>query len=357
MCVIAVYPKGLPFNNTELKRCFKNNPDGAGVMWQEGDNVHIRKGFMQQKALFKFLKTLPTNVDRVIHFRIATSGRVSGACCHPFPIVDDYKTMMKQDIVVPVAYAHNGVLTDYTPKEGLKSPYSDTMVFGKEVLDHLLKTNVDLFDPIIDVMIESTIDGDRMAIMDSREVITMGKFLTSQKSGAKYSNASYSYDKSAWKNYGCGSLWGYYDDSGYYHSHNNTNHNTTSSTTKSKATSTVEVNATNVCASFTTSVTIDPTNEHIVKYTTKDYENFIVDNLEECNIYAMDVSITGIEDKKMTFNVECIAYVDELAYPFYNLYDGKTTHDFWRSKTAVRDVPVDISISDVQFDDVTSDSF
>lgn len=344
MCVIAVYPKGLPFNTGELKNCFKNNPDGAGVMWQDGNKVHIKKGFMEQKSLFKFLKTLPTNVDRVIHFRIATSGKVSGACCHPFPVVNDFKTMMKTEIEVPVAYAHNGVLIDYTPKEGMKSPFSDTMVFGKEVLDHLVRRHIDLFDPVIDVMIESTIDGDRMVIMNDHELVTMGKFITSKVSGAQYSNTSYSYDRSLWKYTG-----GYYDTCGYYHVGGYTNETTAKNSKSSKSTVTVvkEDDDDNIYVSFTAEITFDPSK--LVGYTRNDYDQFIFGNLEEFNIYGINSTITAVGDHSMTFSVECMAYADEMITPFYNIYEGLAIHDAWASNNALRKVDVDIAISDLDF--------
>lgn len=355
MCVIAYYPKNIPFNDEELRLCFKNNPDGAGVMWQDGNNVRIHKGFMRQKALFKFLKTLPTNVDRVIHFRIATSGRVSTACCHPFPIVDDYKTMMKPELTVPVAYAHNGVLTDYTPKAGMKSSFSDTMVFGKEVLSHLLKSNINLFDPIIDVMLESTIDGDRMVIMNSKETITMGKFLTSNKSGAKYSNASYSYDRTAIKNYGCESWFGCYN-------HTSSTQGSKVTTTKTDAKKSDGAKVPEVIkvpndtgfgdiVNFIVSATVDTTDTALTGYTRDDFEDFVTENLDEMNIYGMSVTITEIDNSRVTFSVECMAYADELRYPLYNIYEGKTVHDYWRVKQGIRNVPVDIAVSDVCFED------
>lgn len=356
MCVIAVYPKGLPFNISELKTCFRNNPDGAGVMWQDGNKVHIKKGFMEQKSLFKFLKTLPTDVDRVIHFRIATSGKVSGACCHPFPVVNDFKTMMKTEIEVPVAYAHNGVLVDYTPKEGMKSPFSDTMVFGKEVLDHLVRRHVDLFDPVIDVMIESTIDGDRMVIMNDHEIVTMGKFITSAVSGAQYSNSSYSYERNLWKYTG-----GYYDTCGYYHVGGYTNETTTKKSAKdsksskdSKSAVTIvkaaeEDGSDNIYVSFTAEITFDPSSHAIRGYTRNDYEQFIMDNLEAYNVYGVDSVITAVGDHSMTFSVECMAYADDMIAPFYNVYEGLAIHDTWASNNALDKVDVDIAISDLDF--------
>ena len=357
MCVIAFYPKGLPFNNGELKNCFKNNPDGAGVMWQDGGKVHIKKGFMKQKALFKFLKTLPTNVDRVIHFRIATSGKVSGACCHPFPVANDFKTMMQTEIEVPVAYAHNGVLTDYTPKEGMKSPFSDTMVFGKEVLDHLVQKHVDLFDPVIDVMIESTIDGDRMVIMNDHEVVTMGKFITSAVSGAQYSNGSYSYDRSLWKSYTYGG--GYYDTCGYYHVGYNTNTTVKKKDSKDKSTKgsksvtiVKEEDDDSVCVSFTAEITFNQSDPGLAGYTRNDYEQFVLDNLEAYNVYGLDINISAVGEHSMTFTVECMAYADDALAQFYNIYEGKTFRDVWESNDASHNVSVDIAVSDVNFDTI-----
>lgn len=357
MCVIAFYPKGLPFNNGELKNCFKNNPDGAGVMWQDGGKVHIKKGFMKQKALFKFLKTLPTNVDRVIHFRIATSGKVSGACCHPFPVANDFKTMMQTEIEVPVAYAHNGVLTDYTPKEGMKSPFSDTMVFGKEVLDHLVQKHIDLFDPVIDVMIESTIDGDRMVIMNDHEVVTMGKFITSTVSGAQYSNGSYAYDRSLWKSYTCSG--GYYDTCGYYHVGYNTNTTVKKKDSKDKGTKgsksvTVvkDVEDELDCVSFIAKITLNPSDHGLAGYTRNDYKQFVLENLESCNVYGLDINISAVGEHSMTFTVECMMYADEALAQFYNVYEGKTFRDVWESNDSLHSVSVDVAISDVNFDTI-----
>lgn len=357
MCVIAFYPKGLPFNNGELKNCFKNNPDGAGVMWQDGGKVHIKKGFMEQKAFFKFLKTLPTDVDRVLHFRIATSGKVSGACCHPFPVANDFKTMMQTEIEVPVAYAHNGVLTDYTPKEGMKSPFSDTMVFGKEVLDHLVQKHIDLFDPVIDVMIESTIDGDRMVIMNDHEVVTMGKFITSTVSGAQYSNGSYTYDRSLWKSYTYGG--GYYDTCGYYHVGYNTNTTVKKKDSKDKGTKgsksvTVvkDVEDELACVSFIAKITLNPSDHGLAGYTRNDYEQFVLENLESCNVYGLDINISAVGEHSMTFTVECMMYADEALAQFYNVYEGKTFRDVWESNDSLHSVSVDVAISDVNFDTV-----
>lgn len=311
MCVIAVYKKGIKLNYAELKRCFINNPDGAGVMWQDEDSVHIRKGFMTQQDFFQFLKTLPTDVDRVIHCRIATSGKISQACCHPFPVTNDYKRMMATDIKVPVAFAHNGILTAYTPKNGLKAKISDTMVFGKKVLNHLYQMHVNLFDTVIDDMLQHTINTDKMVLMDSHHIVTLGTFITSEVSGAEYSNASYSYDKPSWYK--------------------------------------LPVTKQNIAVDFVATVTLDTTVPSLAGYTRDDLEQLVVDNLADNNIYSYDSDITKVDKSKVTIEVGCSAYVDDMPYPFCDLYDGLTlTHHLFNGDVA-QNIPVDIKISEVKF--------
>lgn len=211
MCVIGVYARGMKFDYEEIHNCFQYNHDGAGVMWQENGFVHIKKGFMSESDFVKYIMTLPTDVDRVLHFRIATSGKISTGCCHPFPVCDDFKQMMKGEQIVPMAYVHNGVLPAYTPSSGMRSSFSDTMVFGKEVLSHLMNMGVDLFDPVVDTLIENTIGSDKMVIMNGDEMVLLGSFLVAP-SGAKYSNVSYERNRFATASssnyYGdCLSLW------------------------------------------------------------------------------------------------------------------------------------------------------
>lgn len=187
MCVIAVYEKGLALNELELKTCFNGNPNGAGLMYQKDGLVHIEKGFMTWEKFWEAAKKLPSNVDRVFHFRIATSGKISAACCHPFPITDDYKKMSLASCDTPMGFAHNGVLGDFEPKKGMKSTYSDSMKFGKEVLFHLGNLlNERSVRDLIELYTTS-----RFAIMTPKNTYMIGSWEQSRESGAFYSNSSY----------------------------------------------------------------------------------------------------------------------------------------------------------------------
>ena len=204
MCVIAVYPKSVKLNKEELKTCFASNPDGAGFMFNDGILVTIKKGFMDFASFWEEAEKLPENVDRVFHFRIATSGKISAACCHPFPITGDLKDMMLAETTCKMAFAHNGVLREFTPAGGMKATYSDSMKFGKDVL-HPLGTALNLL-PVRNLIELYTTS--RFAIMTPCYVHMIGNFEQSRESGAFYSNDSYKpYQAPLF--YDC---WDYYDE-------------------------------------------------------------------------------------------------------------------------------------------------
>ena len=128
MCIIAIKKSGQAAINQEtLKACWQSNPDGAGfVIHRPNTNkLLIRKGFMAFKALVAALETANIKeADTVIyHFRIATSGGINAANCHPFPISKASKDVKALEIECTKAFVHNGII-------GKGSPYySDTQLY------------------------------------------------------------------------------------------------------------------------------------------------------------------------------------------------------------------------------------
>ena len=100
MCIAIYRPTGKPLSKNTLFNCWENNPDGAGFMWAEDGVLHIEKGFMKFKHLWKAIRSHLLDKDRtlVIHFRIATSGKVDYDNCHPHLINDG------------LAFVHNGII-------------------------------------------------------------------------------------------------------------------------------------------------------------------------------------------------------------------------------------------------------
>lgn len=202
MCVIAYYPAGLPVNYDELDNCFLSNPDGAGLMYYDETKhkVLIRKGFMSYRAFEKAVEDLPVDVDRVFHFRIATSGKVSPECCHPFPVTNDLDKMRLTHIYANMGFVHNGVIGWCTPKAGMKSPYSDSMIFGKTVLWEL-NNGGGVFNQGVKTLIEHATGNSKFAVMRGGETILMGDFQQGT-SGAMYSNDSWApFDSSSYSSF------------------------------------------------------------------------------------------------------------------------------------------------------------
>lgn len=124
MCVAILKPKGVAISEEVLKNCWDNNPDGAGFAYVKRRKVVTLKGFMSfEKFIEEYRKAEPSNRDSspfVIHFRIATAGRVCPENTHPFPV--------EGGVLV-----HNGHMF-YTDRTGEKS---DTRLFCEDTMDYL----------------------------------------------------------------------------------------------------------------------------------------------------------------------------------------------------------------------------
>lgn len=102
MCIAIRRPKGKALPKRILLNCWENNPDGAGFMYAENGVLVVDKGFMKWKAFWKAIRPHLFTDDKelVVHFRIATSGKVDYENCHPHMIHDG------------LAYVHNGIIYD-----------------------------------------------------------------------------------------------------------------------------------------------------------------------------------------------------------------------------------------------------
>lgn len=202
MCIAVYIPKNKNISNEVIRNCFANNPDGAGVMWQDATTgkVHIQKGFFTEEALIKAFREIPQNVNRGLHCRIATSGKISSQCCHPFPITKDIKKMGKAEQIVDSAVIHNGIIPFCTPHEGLLSPFSDTMIFARDYLYPLGdKVNTIAFKNLFE---ES--NSSKLCIFRPNQQVTLvGKWI--EDGGVFYSNDGY---KDTWHMYYYGKGYG-----------------------------------------------------------------------------------------------------------------------------------------------------
>ena len=213
MCVIAYVPAGKQIKDETITAMFRNNPDGAGIMWKplDGSKIQIRKGFMNGYELIEAYKQIPVDCEKAIHCRIATSGKISVGCCHPFPVVSKLKDMKNATDETDIALMHNGVIGFCTPKEGMNAKHSDTMKFAQQYLLPL-KEQLD-FPPIKNLISEST--NSRLLIFrQDAKTLMFGDW--KKEDGIYFSNLYHKFDvnrKQAPKSYGyiddCNNGWDY----------------------------------------------------------------------------------------------------------------------------------------------------
>ncbi len=193
MCIICVKNKNSAMPSSDIiTQMWESNPDGAGMCWSDGNKVHIEKGFMSLDKLLGRLNNLHdmlTESPVILHFRIATHGRISPQNTHPFPISDNIKELTKRRYTTDLAIAHNGVI-DIVPRKGI----SDTMEYIMTRLYPIKKKNPlfyqnELYLDNIEREIRS-----KMAIMNGYGNIKLiGKFTVDN--GIYYSNSSYKAQK------------------------------------------------------------------------------------------------------------------------------------------------------------------
>ena len=104
-----------------LKSASALNKDGGGIAWIEEQNgnklVRWRKGMdMTSEKVMKLIKEENIQLPIVIHYRIATHGKIDTPLCHPFAIDDnqigDYD-LQGEGFSNDGVLFHNGVWRDY----------------------------------------------------------------------------------------------------------------------------------------------------------------------------------------------------------------------------------------------------
>lgn len=191
MCVIVAKEKGIEMPDKNiLKTCFNHNPDGAGIMWNQENTVHIRKGFMEWKSFDNFLDYLSEQVDLkncgvCLHFRIKTHGKTSPQNCHGFCISNRVKDLKLLEITTDIGVMHNGIIP-IKPIHNL----SDTQTYILKRLYNIKKHSPNfLKEKYIMDQIEKEISS-RMAFLTSDGSIhTIGEFIKSDD--VLYSNRSF----------------------------------------------------------------------------------------------------------------------------------------------------------------------
>ena len=118
MCVIFYQTKEqTSFTYEEIQNAALTNPDGMGLMWNDGKSIKFRKGYFNVKNFYDdsiSIRKMPTTKDIALHFRIGTGSNVDVANCHPFPITSVNKRLKAKQGSCDVGVMMNGILGNST---------------------------------------------------------------------------------------------------------------------------------------------------------------------------------------------------------------------------------------------------
>lgn len=177
MCVIAFIKAGFVLKRDDAAKMFNANRDGAGFAYVDDTlgRVIVHKGYL---AFERFWEAYNTASDKfahsspfIVHFRVATKGRICDANCHPF-LMGHGKA----------ALAHNGSLWGGSRKD----PVSDTREFVEDLEASLV--NREVFTPEVITELERALGWNKFVILYSnKDYVIIGE-----------KHGSWSSDKRIW---------------------------------------------------------------------------------------------------------------------------------------------------------------
>jgi hypothetical protein len=190
MCIAIFSKKGKPLpKKTILKRCFKNNPDGAGyaVFNEETNEWTVTKGMMTWKAFWNSFNKMQFKNEEIviIHFRVGTSGKLHHPdCTHPFPLSNVDADLMVNEYVANNIVMHNGVVGN-----GF-GDLSDTQLAIKKYATPLVPFLKE--DGIMDILHEHLKTGNnRWFLATGGHTHLLGDWVEDKDTGIFYSNNRY----------------------------------------------------------------------------------------------------------------------------------------------------------------------
>lgn len=189
MCIIIAKPAGVKLPLNEIyDNCCTTNRDGIGFAYNlPGQVPRISKGYHNVKELVIGLKEYDIADDHnlLVHFRLATHGKVQEGNCHPFPLTNDYQDMKLLNCECGCAIAHNGVFSGMPSSQ----EHSDTMKFVGGVL-----ASPEIINNISSKSVKELIRGycgfsSKLAFLKESGFTLIGDFELSE--GINYSNKQY----------------------------------------------------------------------------------------------------------------------------------------------------------------------
>ena len=177
MCIAIYKPAGKTISRSRLRRCWDRNPDGGGFALPDGKGgITVHKAMTWDEFDQAWSKDAYSDQPMVIHFRMATHGKVNTHNCHPHRVHDD------------LVVAHNGIIEAMTPYATEQD--SDTVAFVNRVLADI--PTPDIFTDGMTEMLDAFIGSSKLVFLDgSGRVSIVGESKGLWDGGIWYSNTSY----------------------------------------------------------------------------------------------------------------------------------------------------------------------
>ena len=181
MCLLICGNKKVQ-NLDWLSNGFDNNSHGAGFVFAHKKRLHLRKGFFKFEDFLKAYKEMPDDAPCLIHFRLATGGKLNEANCHPFSVSNN------------LAFAHNGVFFNVKDDDN----FSDTYYFNQSIIQPIFAKNPHaIYTEGARALIEEFIGrGNKVAFINNYgRIVIMNEKMGDYEGETWFSNGSYKYGR------------------------------------------------------------------------------------------------------------------------------------------------------------------
>jgi predicted glutamine amidotransferase len=181
MCIIVAIPANKVVSEETLHNCWVANDHGAGFMYpnQNDEELVVKKGLMTWEDFIQAYRQVPSDINRVIHFRIKTHGNSDEKNTHPFLISDR------------LGFVHNGVISGVTHTN---KDMNDTWHFSEQFLKPMHKADGKFLNKEWNMkLLGNYIGGSKLVFMNHKGqmwFVNESKGIT-EEDGVWYSNTSY----------------------------------------------------------------------------------------------------------------------------------------------------------------------